>query len=468
MFASRLKPLLALLVAVCPSFAASAQEVKPEAGSGDQPPFPFMSRKRPLPDLTIKEKKENGYFTAIPLFGWDPDTGVNYGAEVDFFNNKTRDDPLFRYTPYRQKLSISGLTTSRGIQDYFVYYDRPYIADTPWRIKADAGFYRNPIQGYYGVGDASLEPFQLPGTGTTFQKYGDYVRALEVTSGTTADTRFVQYRRTRADLKASAEYDLLGGLLRPLIGFQSAYYWVHDYTGEMVDAVTPAGVGVRATQSPTKLNEDCASGRIQGCTGGWDNYLKAGMTLDTRDYEPDPSSGTLTQAMAEISSKALGSSFEYQRMTFSSAGYFDLMPRPDRIVLAGRFLYSMQFGDVPVYSMATLAYSERDWEGLGGFRTLRGYRADRFIGKAAAMTNWEFRWRIGAVRWFDQLLRMTISPFWDSGRVFNKVSDTSLKHWQNDFGLGFRLAWNLATVICFDYAYASEGHAFYMELGYGF
>ncbi len=468
MFGRLLTVLLAGFVALGSWTATHAQAVKSDDGPDAPPPFPFLSRKNPLPDLTLKEKDEHAYFTGIPLVGLDPDTGFNYGLEVDLFENKTRSDPLFRYTPYRQKLSLSGLNTTRNIRDYSIYYDQPYIADTPWRVRSEGRFYRNPIQGYYGTGEATLEPFRLPGTDTTFTKYSDYARALRVSSGPTADTDYVLYRLTRASFKTSFEYDLLGGILRPLAGFQVARYWVHDYTGDMVDAVTPEGAEFRAVQNPTKLNQDCFKGNTRGCSGGWDNYLKFGLTLDTRDYEPDPVSGTLTQVVAEISENVFGSSFDHQRVTFSSAGYFNLLPPKDRLVIAGRVLYSMQFGDVPVYSMATLAFSDRDWEGLGGFRTLRGFRANRFIGKDTAMTNWELRWRIGSTRLFNQLLRLTVSPFWDLGRVFDQVSETTLRHWQNDFGMGFRLAWNLATVICFDYAYASEGHALYMELGYSF
>ncbi|HZL41890.1 MAG TPA: hypothetical protein VFD66_01260 [Verrucomicrobiae bacterium] len=35
-------------------------------------------------------------------------------------------------------------------------------------------------------------------------------------------------------------------------------------------------------------------------------------------------------------------------------------------------------------------------------------------------------------------------------------------------GVGFRLAWELATVVSFDYARSSEGSLFYMELGHQF
>jgi outer membrane translocation and assembly module TamA len=59
-------------------------------------------------------------------------------------------------------------------------------------------------------------------------------------------------------------------------------------------------------------------------------------------------------------------------------------------------------------------------------------------------------------------------PFVDTGRVFNSVSDTTFSDWKLDGGIGFRLAWNLSTIISFDYGRSSEGSLFYMEVGHQF
>jgi len=54
------------------------------------------------------------------------------------------------------------------------------------------------------------------------------------------------------------------------------------------------------------------------------------------------------------------------------------------------------------------------------------------------------------------------------GRVFDSVSETTLEDWKFDGGVGFRLAWNLSTVISFDYGRSTEGSLFFMELGHQF
>ena len=106
--------------------------------------------------------------------------------------------------------------------------------------------------------------------------------------------------------------------------------------------------------------------------------------------------------------------------------------------------------------------------GLGGHPTMRGFVRNRFVGDAAALANAELRWSFGEKIVYGQHLRFMLVPFVDTGRVFDSVGDTTLQDWKYDVGMGFRLAWNLSTVISFDYGRSSEGSMFFMELGHQF
>ena len=172
--------------------------------------------------------------------------------------------------------------------------------------------------------------------------------------------------------------------------------------------------------------------------------------------------------MAEFSGKALGSDFEYERVTFSTSAYRTLFPNLARPVLAGRALYSMQFGNVPFFSLPTLALNTGDRSGLGGFHTMRGFVDRRFVGESAVLVNAELRWSIvdgGYV--FGQHLRPMLAPFVDAGRVFDGMQ-LRFDGWRADYGIGLRLIWNLATTVSFDYGTSSEGQLFTMDLGYAF
>jgi outer membrane protein assembly factor BamA len=389
----------------------------------------------------------------------DPDTGVNLGALVNFYDNGSKESPFFRYAPYRQQIALVGLVTTKKMYQFVGFLDQPYFLDTPWRLRVEAEFLNNPVQYYFGIGQAGQQ-LVVPGTGQVFGSYGGYKSALEQQSGGDTNAKYDLYGLSRLGFQAAAEYDLLGGLIRPLFGIRIARVWIDDYTGDTVDG---------ARQLATHMRDDCSSGRARGCGGGFDNFVKLGFTFDTRDFEPDPSTGILAQLTAELSPKFLGSAFNYGRLTASLAGFGTVLRhRMQQVVLAGRFLYVWQFGDVPFYSMNTLAFNERDRQGLGGLRSIRGYKQDRFIGPVMMAGNMELRWSFVEFRVFKQDLKLMAVPFLDAGRAFDGMGSVTMSDWHLAGGAGIRMAWNLSTIICFDYGFASEGQAFYMDLSHQF
>ena len=128
-------------------------------------------------------------------------------------------------------------------------------------------------------------------------------------------------------------------------------------------------------------------------------------------------------------------------------------------------LYSAQFGTVPVYSLAVLPTSEGDALGFGGFPTLRGYPDNRFLGKAGMVANAELRWTFMEKVIWHQHLDLMLAPFIDVGRSFAQPCDTTLSGWKFSGGGGFRVAWNLATLISFDLGVSREGSFFSMAIG---
>src|SRR5947207_2909535 len=82
----------------------------------------------PLPDLLLKDKRQNRYSTGFPAIGWDPETKFNYGAAIQWFDNGPADSPFFRYTPYRQRIAVAATGSTGGSTRALVGYDRPYVA----------------------------------------------------------------------------------------------------------------------------------------------------------------------------------------------------------------------------------------------------------------------------------------------------------------------------------------------------
>jgi hypothetical protein len=423
------------------------------------PPPEFLANKAPLPDMLLKDKRTGSYFTGFPALGWDPESGFNYGAAVQWFDNGPDDSPFFRYTPYRKRVLLGATGSTGGSSHAAIGYDLPCLADSPWRLRAAGLFEQNKFQNYFGHGETTLGPLTYPGSTRAFDDYDEYTDALEQNVNGQTWARYNDYRKTQVGGVMAVERDGFGGWLRPQLGLQFNHVDVGDYTGEVVGG---------AVMQPTRLLSDQQAGHILGFGGGWDNALKLGLTFDSRDFEPDPASGMMLQLVGRLATKALGSEFDYQQLTLSWRGYHNLLPTKGRLILAGRVAYVMQFGDVPFYSASNIPQTDGDANGLGGFATLRGFVTDRFVGDAASIAGGELRWSFGETVLWGQHLRFMIVPFVDSGRVFDSAGDTTLEDWKFDAGAGFRLAWNLSTIVSFDYARSSEGSMFYMELGHQF
>ncbi len=432
-------------------------------GEGELPPVvppPHFARyKHKLPDLLLKQKQEGRYFTPIPIIGYDPDTDFNLGAGVTFFQNGEKSSPFFAITPYRQMIMAQFIATTTKVFQFTAVYDQPYFMDTPWRVRGELELYRNPGMNYFGIGSAG-QKLTFPGSPTVYGSYRGYKNALEeVTNGTTY-SHYDEYKYSKVGVRGAAEYDLVGGLVRPLIGFQVSHVWVGDYSGQISDGIL---------QQPTHLRDDCNSGKAIGCSGGNDIYLKFGLTFDTRDFEPDPTRGIVVTAMSEFSPKFLGSAFNYGRLTTALMGYGDILKyKTQQLVITGRFAYSWQFGDVPFYSMNIFAMEDQDDPALGGIENLRGYALNRFIGPVGMVANVELRHTFAQFDVFKQNIKLMAVPFLDYGRVFDANGDITFKDWNIGGGAGLHLAWNLSTIISFDYAWSAEDQAFYMDVGHQF
>ena len=252
----------------------------------------FLANRVPLPDLLLKDKREGRYFTGFPAFGWNPETGVTYGAAVQWFDNGPADSPFFSVHALPPAYRSDRNDSTGGSTSVIIGYDRPYVADSPWRIRAAGIFDRNRFENYFGIGASTLGPLTFPGSSKQYDNWDEYEDALNQNVGGQTCARYNDYRKTEIGGLVTVERDFWGGWLRPQLGLQITHVDVRDYTGDIIDG---------AVEQPTRLFTDDQAGKITGFSGGWDNALKLGLTFDTRDFEPDPASGVMLQAVGRVS-----------------------------------------------------------------------------------------------------------------------------------------------------------------------
>jgi len=382
--------------------------------------------------------------------------------------NGPRTSPLFAVTPYRHRIFAQAYATTGGYQQHMLSYDGIYIRDTPYRIRATLMFERNTSANYFGVGEETLGPLSFQGT--THPTYDAQAAAASaINAGGYASPNYNRYEYDKPSASLTLERDFWGGRVRALYGAVAQYFSIGTYDGQPTQGLDASGQSATAPlgHGRSKLGLDCAQGRVLGCGGGWNNMLKAGVALDTRDFEPDPTKGVFLDATGEWSSKAFGSGFDYLRLTLAARAYLSPFPKLTNLVLALRVLYSMQTANVPFFAIDTLALTEGDQNGLGGERTIRGHRQDRFIGQVAAVANAELRWTFVHFALFKQRFSLQIAPVFDVGRVFDKV-DLDITNWKLSYGGGLRVGWNRSTIIMFDLAASNEDVGFYIDFGMPF
>lgn len=449
----------AFLFCARPAVTAEAEPSLPPAPPG-------FDGKHPLSPEDYARKNQGGYFTGLPLFNFDPNTGFGFGARAYYYYNGARADPLFAYTPYLHRVFLQAFVSTRGLQFHWLDYDAPAVGGTPYRIRSQAIYARNTEQHFFGVD--TMQPLTFTGAGRSFERFSEYEDALsEVRPDGTTLSRYDHYDVIRPLWLISVERTFFDGVVRPLFGFGFSYAIIDDYTGETVTAIDATGDEVEATMGPTRLSEECAAGLV-GCEGGWDNGLRFGLSFDTRDFEPDPNSGVFADMALDLSTRVLGSAYDYARFLTSVRVFVSPLPEVADLVFAVRGTFQVQSRGTPFFSLPVLPYTEDFRTGLGGHRTLRGYQQDRFIGHVLSLVNLEARWTFHRFAVLRQKFALMLVPFVDAGAVFPAVEEFTFSDWRHGQGAGFRASWNLATVISVDYAFSSEDSGLYVNFNHQF
>jgi outer membrane protein assembly factor BamA len=390
------------------------------------PPGPedsFDARRR-LGAEEYAEKAEGGYFTGLPLINYDSNTGVGFGGRAYYFFDGERSDPRFAYTPYLYRVFLQAFATTGGYQFHWLDVDARNVLGSAFTFRGALIFQRNIDQHYFGVGSRSNE-------------------------ATITSSRYDSYQLTQPMLLLALERPLLRGVLRPLVGVGLSYNDVRD-PGE------------------TRLSEDCVAGLIVGCAGGWNDFLRLGIAYDTRDFEPDPNSGVLIDAALDVGTRLLGSEYTWLRGMLAARSYLSLLPGVTDLVLATRLTLVVQSSDTPFFAMNWIPYLDDPRQGLGGLRTLRGYKQDRFVGPVMTLANAELRWTFARSEPFGQRFAWMVVPFVDAGRVDDELADIELEGVHANLGLALRAAWNLATIITVEYAASPEDSGTYVNFNHIF
>lgn len=361
--------------------------------------------------------------SGVPALNFDADEGFGYGAILQ----------LYRYdagaASYRWTVQPTVFLTTEGRRDYTLFFDAPARPNHSWRYTLYAGREQQLATPYYGIGNAT-----------------PYDASLE-----TGSTRyFYRYGRDRLRATADVQHSLWHPALRVLVGAGASNDKIN---------LTPFDSG------STLIERDLGGATPET---GHTNYLRAGLTWDTRDREIGPRSGTWADVIVQRVDTRLGASASYTRWTATARHY---QPLGSRLTLANRVLAQNVQGAAPFYVLSELQTTQRLQDGLGGASSVRGLPKDRYVGKGTVLTNNELRWRAADFSLHGRPSSVVLSGFVDAGRVWADGIELSrlTRELRAGYGGGARLAFGPSFVVAVDVGHSAQSTApVYIGLGYLF
>lgn len=436
----------------------------------------------------------------LPVVAFDADRGFQFGALANIYNfgdGKNYPNPnsqwYFEASAYVKESKV-------GSYLFRAEYDNKTLIPGV-RMSVCAGYYKDEALDFYGFnGYQSNYDLRLLEDHITFNDskggeklYNKYTSALEK-GKLKLPKGFYRYTRELIRFKA----DFTGKITKN-------FYWEAGYNFNWINArsFTPKdyqvyGDLIEGGTTLFELYKDWGLIPEKDADGGFISSVRAGLMYDSRNIENNPTKGIWAEAHVIAAPKWLGTSHEHFKFCATMRQYIPF--GTPKVVFAYRIAYQGFFGDAPWYAMPvyTTMGPKPDYDGLGGYRTVRGIMLNRVQGLHTGFYNAEIRYRFIDFKLFKQNIAFAISGFCDGAHVF-KGYDLSMSEarrtelsasapeklalydkyiidrkdgFHGSAGAGLRFIMNENFIVAFEYARCfnrQDGDsAFYINIGFLF
>lgn len=443
-------------------------DISPKAN--DLPEFIAIEKK--MSEASAAKKREGFFATGVPYFSADPLNGFGVGATGYLFFNGDRNSSLFAYKPYDARLGLSLQQSIENSQSVKAKLDMPYILDSPWRLRLDGVYSRNPNNVYFGLTEKTLD--RLPGgTYDAYKKQLEMIRPATAneTGSEVADVLKNRFLEQEWMINLKGERVILDGNWRLMAGYELQHLSYQTFEGSPVTGTDPlTGATRQVPNGASLLQEDANAKNVYGEKGGLISILQTALIYDTRDFEPDPTRGIVAEFSNEFSAPFIGSDYFFDKALLQFKHYYQLFPEIfPRTILASRVGYGTIFGDqAPFFEYQDQWSPDGSINALGGSQTLRGFKANRLLGRTVGFGTLELRHKVGEVDFWGQNLSLAVVPFVDIGTVGDQNFMLNLLKMRAAAGVGLRLGWNLSTIVTLDFAVSEEDQQWFLNFNNSF
>ncbi|MBO4263220.1 MAG: hypothetical protein J5871_00895 [Bacteroidales bacterium] len=326
--------------------------------------------------------KEGWHVSPFPILSYNSDLGFQIGAFAEIYDYG-KNPGIF--PDYRHRFHAEGSYFTRGMFAADVEYDSEYLIPGT-RLSASATWLHDPLYAFYGFN--GCEPYdegrdRRNGT-AYYSMQRDMLRILVAVQGK------------------------IGGGFQYIAGIAAWHYAMDELHFE------------KFKDSPTLYADYRQAGLIRDDeTQGWVTEGKAGISYDTRDFEPSPTRGIAAETYLIGAPDFSGKGYGYLKLAAHWRHY--LTPGPAWLTLAYHLAYQGTLAGAPPFyiqsGIAALTLKQPTSEGLGGVNTLRGILGGRLVGDGVAWGNFEIRMRLWEWEIADHSFYFGINPFFDIGCV---------------------------------------------------
>jgi Omp85 superfamily domain len=340
------------------------------------------------PGSTSDDREHRFLLIPMPLLGYNSDEGIGAGAVLSLHHRTKGTDIL------RNEVSFRLFGTTSLVQRHELRWEGVDVLGLPLRIWARVGYFSTLTQPYCGRGNAVSCDESIPAAIAQARGYEE---------GSAQHDSFVRRFYTMRYIRPHADT-----LLRWRVTDKPQRTEV--FGGWRLSWHIPGTLFERGPYPSSLYARIHPDGEA-----GIASVPQLGVTYDTRDFEPSPSSGVFVEASVRASHPWLGSKWTWAGTNVTGHLYETLLPSP-HLVWAGRLMVDLMAGDAATEDILQIG-GTRNFGAFGGQWIGRGVRDRRYLGKIKVVHQSELRLDVYGFEIFGIRIESGVVGFGDVGFI---------------------------------------------------